>query len=377
MRPTLVAFLLTATIAWTVTRPDEIPFEKHAIDLGASETAAIADINGDGRLDVISGERWYEAPSWTGHKFRSLNFQDNYIDNFSDLPLDVNGDGHMDIVSGSYFSRKLYWMENPGKGKGEWKEHAIDSGFPTEFAFLVDLDNDGKAREVLPEFDRAEAPLAWYEVQSGAFVKHVVSPTSFGHGIGVGDVNGDGRNDILTPKGWFEAPPDVRTGTWKWHPDFELGSVGFIFVLDVNSDGKPDLVTSMAHNYGVFWMEQGEGGKWTKHMIDDSWSQSHAMTMADLNHDGKMDFITGKRFMAHNGKDPGEREPLGLYWYEYTKSDDGKSIVWIKHVIDYSTRAGGGLQVNIADIDGDGDSDIVTAGKSGLFLFENLTKKHR
>ena len=377
MRPTLVAFLLTATIAWTVTRPDEIPFEKHTIDLGASETAAIADINGDGKLDVISGERWYEAPSWTGHKFRSLNFQDNYIDNFSDLPLDVNGDGHMDIVSGSYFSRKLYWMENPGKGKGEWKEHAIDSGFPTEFAFLVDLDNDGKAREVLPEFDRAEAPLAWYEVQSGAFVKHVVSPTSFGHGIGVGDVNGDGRNDILTPKGWFEAPPDVRTGTWKWHPDFELGSVGFIFVLDVNSDGKPDLVTSMAHNYGVFWMEQGEGGKWTKHMIDDSWSQSHAMTMADLNHDGKMDFITGKRFMAHNGKDPGEREPLGLYWYEYTKSDDGKSIVWIKHVIDYSTRAGGGLQVNIADIDGDGDSDIVTAGKSGLFLFENLTKKHR
>lgn len=377
MRATLVAFLLTATIAWTVTRPDEIPFEKHTIDLGASETATIADINGDGKLDIVSGERWFEAPSWISHKFRSLNFQDNYVDNFSDLPLDVNGDGHMDIVSGSYFSRKLYWMENPGKGKGEWKEHAIDSGFPTEFAFLVDLDNDGKAREVLPEFDRAEAPLAWYEVRNRAFVKHVVSPTSFGHGIGVGDVNGDGRNDILTPKGWFEAPPDVRTGTWKWHPDFELGSVGFIFVLDVNGDGKPDLITSMAHNYGIFWMEQGEPGKWTKHMIDDSWSQSHAMTMADLNHDGKMDFITGKRFMAHNGKDPGEREPLGLYWYEYTRSDDGKSVVWIKHVIDYSTRAGGGLQINIADIDGDGDPDIVTAGKSGLFLFENLTKKHR
>jgi hypothetical protein len=371
------AVLFFASVAWTVTRPDEIPFEKHIIDLGASETAAIADINGDGKFDIVSGENWYEAPAWTRHKFRALGFQDNYVDNFSDLPLDVNGDGHIDIVSGSYFSRKLYWMENPGKGKGEWKEHAIDSGFPVEFAFLVDLDNDGKAREVLPEFDSAEAPLAWYEVQNGAFVKHVVSPTSFGHGIGVGDVNGDGRNDILTPKGWFEAPGDVRNGVWKWHPEFELGSVGFIFVLDVNGDGKPDIVTSMAHNYGIFWMEQGEGGKWTKHMIDDSWSQSHAMMMADLNHDGKMDFITGKRFMAHNGKDPGEREPLGLYWYEYTKSDDGKSIVWIKHVIDYSTRAGGGLQINVADIDGDGDQDIVTGGKSGLFLFENLTKKHR
>jgi hypothetical protein len=282
----------------------------------------------------------------------------------------------MDIVSGAYFGRKLYWMENPGSSKAEWKEHLIDSGYPVEFALQVDLVNDGKKRELLPEYDKADAALAWYEVQNGAFVKHVVSPTSFGHGIGVGDVNGDGRNDILTPKGWFEAPPDPRTGTWQWHPDFDLGAVGFIYILDVNGDGRNDIVTSMAHNYGIFWMEQQEGGKWTKHMIDESWSQAHAMTMVDLNRDGKMDFVTGKRYMAHNGRDPGEREPLGVYWYEYAKSEDGKSIVWFRHVIDYSTRAGGGLQIPIVDIDGDGDLDIVTAGKSGLFLFENLTRKH-
>jgi len=369
--------LILVALFFFVSRTEEIPFEKHTIDLGASEGVAVADINGDGKLDIVSGENWYEAPRWIKHKFRTLGFQDNYVDDFSDMVLDVNGDGHMDIVTGAYFARKLYWMENPGKGKGEWKEHLIDSGYPVEFALQVDLVNDGKKRQILPEYDRAEAPLAWYEVQNGAFVKHVVSPTSFGHGIGVGDVNGDGRNDILTPKGWFEAPADVRTGTWKWHPDFDLGAVGFMHVVDVNGDGRNDIVTSMAHNYGVFWMEQGADAKWTKHMIDESWSQSHAMTMADLNKDGKMDFVTGKRFMAHNGRDPGEREPLGVYWYEYTKSDDGKSVVWIKHVIDYSTRTGGGLQIPVVDIDGDGDMDILVAGKSGLFLFENMTQKHQ
>lgn len=369
-------FRLLGAALFFVSRPSDIPFEKHTIDLGASETAAVADIDGDGKLDIISGENWYQAPRWTKHKFRSLNFQDNYVDDFSDMPLDVNGDGKIDIVSGSYFGRKLYWSENPGGGAGEWKEHLIDSGYPMEFALQVDLVNDGKKRQILPEYDKPDAPLAWYDAQNGTFVKHLVSPTSFGHGIGVGDVNGDGRNDILTPKGWFEAPPDPRTGTWIWHPDFELGSVGFMYVVDVNGDGRNDIVTSMAHNYGIFWMEQGEGGKWTKHVIDESWSQAHAMTMVDLDGDGRMDFVTGKRYMAHNGRDPGEREPLGVYWYQYVKGDDGKGVVWVRHVIDYSTRAGGGLQIPVVDIDGDGDLDIVTAGKSGLFLFENMIKRH-
>ena len=82
----------------------------------------------------------------------------------------------------------------------------------------------------------------------------MVSPHSYGHGIGAGDVNGDGRTDILTPKGWFEAPPDPRSGDWKFHPDWSLESLGFLYVLDVNGDGRNDVVTSAAHNYGVFWL---------------------------------------------------------------------------------------------------------------------------
>jgi len=370
-----VGLIFAASIAWTLGRPPEIPFAKHTIDLGANETCAMADLNGDGRLDIISGENWYESPKWVQHKFRSIPFSNNYVDNFSDLPLGVNGDGQIDVVSCAWFSRRLIWLQNPGKAKGDWKEHVIESGSPVEFAFLVDLDNDGKAREVLPQFGQATMPLAWYEIHNGAFVKRVVSPTSYGHGIGAGDVNSDGRNDILTPKGWFEAPANPRAGDWKWHPDFNLGTTGFLYVLDVNGDKRSDVVTSMAHDYGVFWMERGEGATWTKHVIDDSWSQAHAMTLVDLNGDGRKDLVTGKRYMAHNGRDPGEREPLGLYWYEYIPAAGDQKMEWVRHVIDYGSRTGAGMQIPVMDLDGDGDLDFAVGGKSGVFLFENLTKK--
>ncbi len=372
------AALALAVVGFTATRPADIPFEKHTLDLGANEPCATADLNRDGVPDLVSGENWFEGPHWTKHKFRTLNYTQNYIEDFSDLPLDVNGDGNMDIVSCTWFAKKLWWNENPGKAGGEWKEHTIDTGHNVEFAFLVDLDNDGKAAEVLPQFGSATTadPLAWYEPKNGEFVKHIVSPRSYGHGIGVGDVNRDGRNDIITPKGWLEAPADPRATDWTFHADFDLDQTGFIYALDVNGDGRNDLVTSLAHNYGVFWMEQMPDRTWKKHMIDDSWSQPHAMTMVDLNGDGKMDFVTGKRFMAHNGKDPGEREPLGIYWYEYFRNAAGE-IEWAKHVIDYSTRTGAGMQVVAADLDRDGDLDIAVAGKSGLYLFENLTKAVR
>jgi hypothetical protein len=329
----------------------------------------LADVNGDGRLDIVSGEYWYAAPNWTPHRFRELPYSNGYVDNFSDLPLDVDGDGRVDIVSCSWFRKSLRWWRNPGS-QGTWTEHSIEEGYPVEFSFLVDIDNDHKAREVLPEFGDPKAPLAWYEAEHGKFVKHVVSDRSYGHGIGAGDVNGDGRTDIITPKGWFEAPPDPRAGQWIWHPDFDLGTTGFIFVLDVNGDGRNDLVTSAAHDYGIFWMEQLPNHQWTKHVIDDTWSQAHAMTMVDLNGDGRPDFLTGKRYMAHE-HDPGAREPLGVYWYEFLRTGEGK-VVWVKHIIDYSTQTGAGMQIPVGDLSGNGTLDFVTPGKSGLFLFERV-----
>ncbi|HZT37542.1 MAG TPA: VCBS repeat-containing protein [Bryobacteraceae bacterium] len=340
------------------------------IDWTASEPAAAADINGDGQLDIISGEHWYEGPKWIKHKFREINFTNNYVDDFSDLPVDVNGDGRVDIVSCAWFARKLWWNENPGQPGALWKEHVIDARSPVEFAFLVDLDNDGQARELLPEFGDGKTPLTWYEIRNGAFVPHAVSDHSYGHGIGAGDVNRDGRNDILTPQGWFEAPHDPRSGSWTFHGDFKLGDTGFIHVLDINRDGRNDIVYSMAHNYGIYWLEQTAAGGWTRHVIDESWSQSHALVVADVNRDGQMDLVTGKRYMAHNGRDPGEREPLGLYWYEYFQSASG-AVEWVKHVIDYGSRAGGGMQIAVVSFEPKKYPDIVAGGKAGLFLFRS------
>ncbi|MEN6533155.1 MAG: VCBS repeat-containing protein, partial [Bryobacteraceae bacterium] len=298
-------------------------------------------------------------------------FSGNYLDTFSDLPLDVDGDGRVDVASVAWFSKKITWWRNPGPRGGAWEQQVVEDGHSTEFAFLADLDNDGKAHEILPQF--GSGPIAWYGIKDGKWVRHIVAPRVHGHGIGAGDFNGDGRTDIITPLGIITAPADPENGTWKFEPEFSLGSTGFIHVLDVNGDGRKDLLTSLAHDYGILWLEKTEDGQWKKHIIDDSWSQAHAVVLTDLNGDGRIDILTGKRYMAHNGKDPGEREPLGIYWYE-SRVDEKGQVEWFRHIIDYSTRAGGGMQIAVADIDGDGDTDFAVGGKSGSFLFVNKTK---
>ena len=434
MRCALMFAILVVTVSAAPTRSPDIPFKAMMLDNGASETAAVADINKDGRLDIVSGENWYEAPSWTKHRFRELTFTNNYYDNFSDLPVDVDGDGYPDLVRVTWFAKKISWWKNPGrvakstrvstKGSpapsaggspvpgvavgfggerssgGFWQEADI---LNIEFAVLADMDNDGKVNEVVAQENGT--PQAWYEARNGAWVAHVVSDKSYGHGIGAGDVNGDKRTDILTPRGWLEAPADPRQGNWAFHADWEainvalpvagqqaapaaqppaqpkLLELGFIHVLDVNGDGRNDVIAGAGHNYGLFWFEQGKDGQFARRTIDASWSQAHASTVVDVNGDGRMDIVTGKRFMAHNGSDPGEKEPLGVYWYEFVNptatsvaSGQPATVEWIKHVIDYGGRMGAGMQIPVIDIDGDGDLDIVCAGKSGLFFVENLTK---
>jgi hypothetical protein len=325
--------------------------------------------------------------------------------------MDVDGDGFTDVIRIGYFARRIVWMKNPGRGGGGWTEQLIDAIGPTEFALLVDLDNDGRARELLPQFTgAAKAPLTWYEYRDGAWTKHSISPQSYGHGIGAGDVNGDKRNDVLTPQGWFEAPADPRaSGDWVFHatdwqrraipapapappappstpppvnvpaastaPAPAMAEWGFLHVLDINGDGRADVLTTSAHSYGLCWFEQRADGSWAQHVIDHSWSHAHASVLADMNGDGQPDLVTGKRFQSRNVPAPGDSDPLGLYWYEFRRRDGGVS--WTRHTIAYGGTAGAGLQIAARDLDADGDMDVVAAGKSGLFLAENQARQAR
>jgi hypothetical protein len=418
LMPTLVVLWLCGVAAQS-----DMRFAMTQIDGGAAESAAVADFNNDGKLDIVSAENWYEAPRWTKRLIRTIPVTSGYVDSFSDLPLDVDGDRFTDVIQIGYFARRIVWMKNPGPGGGAWTEHLIDAIGPTEFAFLVDLDNDGRADDLLPEFTGAAgAPLTWYELQYGAWLKHIVSTRSYGHGIGAGDVNGDKRNDILTPQGWLEAPVDPRAaGHWAFHPtDWQQRTIpapatappslttppamaapstvataptspsgaisptvsgpttrgaewGFLYVLDINGDGRNDVLTTSAHSYGICWFEQRADGTWQQHVIDHSWSHSHASVLADINGDGRPDLVSGKRFQARNAPAPGDNDPLGIYWYEFTRGAKN-AVTWTRHTIDYGGKAGGGLQMAVRDIDGDGDMDVVCGGKSGLFLAENLTR---
>ena len=316
------------------------------VDPGFSESVAVADFNKDGRLDILSAEYWYEAPTWTKHKIRDIPFNGSYIDNFSDLPLDVDGDGYTDVVQIAYFARQDRLAEEsrardavPGS-----RPRSTPSVRPSSRSSSISTTTAKPRKCCRSSPARANAPLSWYEVQNGKWVKHVVSSQSYGHGIGAGDVNGDKRNDILTPQGWLEAPADVRApGDWTFHatdwsqlppvraagpaaaagaapapqPPARPAEYAFMYVIDVNKDGRSDVVTSMAHSYGVLWFEQTADGQWVRRMIDSTWANAHSSAMADLNGDGQLDLVAAKRYFGRTGNDPAEREPMGIYWYQF------------------------------------------------------------
>lgn len=372
-------------------------FKMHVIN-GESvfEAAGAFDVDGDGKLDVVSGEYWYKAPDWTKFKVREVSKTGTYRNCFATLPVDANGDGKIDFVTVGYFTKNVGWVENPGEAGKEWTYHNIDNPGTSEAAWAVDLTGDG-VPEILPNSTNV---VVWYKLDSrGSNVKwrkYDFGTEAAGHGVGSGDVNGDGRVDLLTPKGWFEAPENPSEDKWTWRPEWSLGATGIqILSRDVDGDGLSDVVYGMGHNFGLYWLKQGKSadGKrtWTKRAIDETIASVHTLIWADIDGDGKAnELVTGKRVYAHE-IEPGATDGSTVAWYDFDTSKNN----WNKHVIfqgepaknapakggdrdalkDFPRgTAGTGLQLTAIDLDGDGDLDLVCPGKSGLYWFENLTK---
>ena len=195
------------------------------------------------------------------------------------------------------------------------------------------------------------------------------------HGLGAGDVNGDGRLDVIIPHGWWEAPEKLDSQLGSFHPlPLAKDNQGAplpasnIHVMDLDLDGDHDLILSSAHAFGLWWFEN-PGNDSTKpfqyHLIDESFSQTHALALVNLTGPDKPALVTGKRFFAHMGSDPGEFQPVVMYWFGIYRTK-GKPPQFVKHEIESGKDTGVGTQFTIVDFNKDGRLDIVLSNKKGV-----------
>lgn len=371
----LCALLLVAISPGLVA--DDLRFVKHVVNSSTDySAAALVDVNHNGRLDIVCGGDWYESPGWKKHFVAKIPRIGGRPDGFAHLVFDVNRDGWSDIITVNYRSRSIKWMEHPGASGGPWPLNTVVQPGPMETGRLVDVDGDGQL-DVLPN---GRNFAAWWEFRWGqatgrsvpAWIRHDLPDVVKGHGAGFGDIDGDGRGDIVGQHGWLQAPADARHGKWTWHPDFriERGSIPML-IVDPDEDGDNDIVWCSAHGFGVYWLEQqqteNQSRVWVRHAIDTSWSQGHAPLWADLDGDGRSELIAGKRYMSHGGSDPGAYDPLVVYRYQC----DPQTKTWNRWVVSSSDGVGMGLDPKVGDIDNDGDPDLLMSGRSGLFWLQN------
>lgn len=385
----------------------QITWEKIVLDnVFRSEGVAIGDFNNDGHMDVAAGSQWYELNSpypnrsivdkksakageltiikGAGQFFPPQGIPitpqpeefdpKGYSNTFCNFANDVNGDGWVDLIVVDFPGKPTWWFENPGDSmnlEARWKRHQLTPVTNNESPQFLDITGDGKA-ELLCGFDQKMMGFATPKgLPSAEWKINVVAADApgtdrFSHGIGAGDINGDGRNDILVTNGWWEAPTENGVDQpWNWHPVPFGQACSQMYVYDFDGDGDNDVLSASAHQFGIWWHENKGDEQWETHTIDESFSQTHAVVLADINGDGLPDFVTGKRYWAHGSKDPGGTDPAVLYWYELQRAD-GKPV-WTKHQID--DNSGVGTQFEVADINGDGLLDIATSNKKGTFLF--------
>ena len=420
MKP-LFPLLLLLGVSVSTTAADLMlhSFKKQQLDKHYwSEGAILGDLNKDGKPDAISGPYWWEGPAFTKrHEIYpatrttktkkdgadmefpgfegALGSKNSYSsDNFFAFVHDFDGDGWNDVLTYGLPGTPAFLYLNPQGKEQHWARHQVFDEVDNESPTFADLDGDGKPEIVCnykgnfgyakPDWKNVTAKWVFTSVsENGKWGK-------FTHGLGVGDVNGDGRMDLLCKDGWFEQPAKGATGPWKHHKTFFAPSSSQMFAYDVNGDGLNDIVTALAsHGYGLAWYEQlkerdaAGSPQFKAHVFMNkearenrygvAFSQLHAIELVDLDGDGLKDLVTGKCFWAHGpGADPGGNDPAVTYWFKLVRHAD-KSVDWVPQLID--NDSGVGRQIGLADVNGDGRPDFVIGNKKGTFVFTNEAKK--
>lgn len=384
-----------------------------------AEGAAFGDLNRDGKPDIIAGPFWYEGPDFSKrHAFYpatttfkrkaddgteqtidgfegALGVHNKYSDNFFVFVHDFNSDGWNDILIVGFPGEWTAWYENPKGAAGHWKKHDVFHPTDNESPVFTDLTGDGRPELVCnskgffgyatPDWQNPTAPWRF----------HPISPNNqyhrFTHGLGVGDVNGDGRLDVLEISGWWEQSASLDGDpVWTYHK-FEFTPIGGaqMFAYDVNGDGLNDVITSYAaHGFGLLWYEQVRvDGKidFKRHVILSPeqkrvpneygvcFSELHALALVDMNGDGLKDIVTGKRFWSHGYEgDPDRNNSAVLYWFQLMRGAD-KTAKFVPHLID--DASGVGTQIVAEPVSNPKYPDVVIGNKRGAFYLKHTTQK--
>jgi hypothetical protein len=410
MRILRVSALFVATCSLALAR--EVTFQKLTLTSEYwCDGVAAADINRDGKPDVVAGPFWYEGPTFkVRHTFNApvpQALEASPSNSMFTFPWDFDGDGWTDIlVLGRVLHHQAFWYKNPGKAglaksDARWEKFFVANRVFGENPSFEDIDGDGKPEILSISGNTADDKVkqwGWYAPDWSAPTKpwRFVPVTEKGefnhyyHGEGAGDIDGDGRKDLVLNEGWYAQPPkSAPAGTlWQKHPfTFSKDRGGAqILVYDVNGDGKNDVVTAInAHGWGLSWFEQVRdpqghinfvehrmmGTREEEKKFGVAFSQPHALALADLDGDGFIDVVTGKRRWAHGPT--GDVEPMATpvnYWFQLKR--DGKGgAAFAPHLIDDASALG--VQIATADLNGDGAPDVLTASKLGTFVF--ITKR--